>query len=198
VDRTDAGVLPAQRAVLLDRIAAYRHASGLASVTLPSPWQIPLPDAEPVEVERVPAPEPLPEDVYPELPEAVPTDHFRGAAEVIEEPERTPVYPAAETPRTRLEVRAEYVPETPEYTEYKHEYAHPDAVPTPSTPDEEPEDDSPPPPAEDTLTARARADFLHDLVDGSAPSIRALKDRYSIGQTRATRIKAELENGLTS
>jgi hypothetical protein len=195
VDRTDAGVLPAQRAVLLDRIAAYRHASGLASVDLPSPWSpisVDVIHTDPaVEVERLPSPEALPEYMYPELPEAVPADHFTDVHKAIEEPERVLVYPAATAPRPRLEVRAEYVPETPEYT-------HPDGVPVPSTPDEEPEDDSPPPPAEDTLTPRARADFLHDLVDGSAPSIRALKDRYSIGQTRATRIKAELENGLTS
>ncbi|MFI0897083.1 hypothetical protein [Streptomyces sp. NPDC020983] len=40
VDRTDAGVLPEQRAVLLDRLAAYRGAADLASMSLPAPWAV--------------------------------------------------------------------------------------------------------------------------------------------------------------
>lgn len=186
VDRTDAGVLAEQRAVLLERIAAHRHASALATVTLPSPWEIP---AEPisvdvihtdplVEVERVPAPQPVPEvqaEAYPQIAAGVPgPDSELSPADASRRREALAVL-AAEAPRTRAEVRAEYVPD----------------------PYPEPFDDSPPPPGEDTLTPRARADFLQDLVDGAAPSIRTLKDRYAIGQTRATRIKAELENGLT-
>ncbi|MFF5004126.1 hypothetical protein ACFY3G_14925 [Streptomyces phaeochromogenes] len=44
----------------------------------------------------------------------------------------------------------------------------------------------------DELTVRARADFEQLLTDGRAPSIRALRDTYSIGQPRAQRIQAEL------
>lgn len=39
VDHTDAGVLPTQREVLLNRLAAYRSAAELATVPLPSPWR---------------------------------------------------------------------------------------------------------------------------------------------------------------
>lgn len=46
--------------------------------------------------------------------------------------------------------------------------------------------------AEDELTTRAREDFEQLLNDGRAPSIRALRDTYSIGQPRAQRIQAEL------
>lgn len=38
VDRTDAGLMPAQREALLNRLAAYRTAAGLATMPLPSPW----------------------------------------------------------------------------------------------------------------------------------------------------------------
>jgi hypothetical protein len=60
----------------------------------------------------------------------------------------------------------------------------------------EPDDDSPPPPGEDTLTATARRDFLADLLDGRTPGIRALKERYGVGQPRATRIRDELKAAL--
>jgi hypothetical protein len=218
VDRTDAGVLVEQRAVLLERIAAYRHASGLASVTLPSPWDIPAEAAETsklyniqpdpgVEVERVPAPEPLPEYAYPALPAPVPAAPVAVPAgarllPIVARPEptdfpagsmsATPVL-AAEPPRTRAEVHAKYVPE---YIDAPGLLLGPDG-PEPE-PEPEPFDDSPPPPAEDTLTARARADFLDDLVGGTAPSIRTLKDRYGIGQDRASRIQTEMKKALTS
>jgi hypothetical protein len=61
----------------------------------------------------------------------------------------------------------------------------------------EPTDDSPPPPAEDDLTAQARRDFLADLVEQRLPSIRALKDRYGVGQPRATRIQTDLKASLS-
>lgn len=175
VDRTDAGVLPEQRAVLLDRIAAYRHASRLASVNLPNPWEIPV---AVVDIERVPAPEVQPAEVYPELPAAVPADHFREMPEVVEEPERVPVYPASEYTPEAVPEHSEYAPE---YSEYIPEYA-----PEPE------EDDSPPPPGEDTYTATARAEWHDDLTVGRAPSIRTLKNRFAIGQPRAERIRSEL------
>lgn len=190
VDHTDAGVLPEQRAVLLDRIAAYQHAAGLATVTLPSPWQTLAQDSTvAVEVDRVPAPAPVPEvqaAAYPQLPAAVPKVVPAGVhllpLMARPTPAPAPAVLASAAPRTRPEVRAEYVPQT------AAQPADVDPV--------EPEDDSPPPPAEDTLTARARADFLSDLIDGALPTYRALKERYGIGQQRATRIRAELEKGL--
>lgn len=67
----------------------------------------------------------------------------------------------------------------------------------PEGPDHELGDDSPPPPGEDTLTAGAREEFAQVLASGVAPSIRTLKSRYGIGQTRATRIRTELETSET-
>lgn len=76
VDRTDAGVLEAQRAVLLDRLAAYRGAAELASMDLPAPWAtavVPsaiVTESVAVEVatERVPGPVP---EVYPAIAQPV-------------------------------------------------------------------------------------------------------------------------------
>lgn len=206
VDHTDAAVLPAQRAVLLDRIAAHHHAAALATVALPSPWQTapaPAPDATAgVEVERVPAPVPVPEvqaTAYPQLPpaaRAVPQAVPAGARllPLVARPAPVPAPSvlAAEPPRTRAEVRAEYVPEAPE----PGEYATSQITRMMLAEQAEPVDDSPPPPAEDTLTARARADFLSDLVAGDLPTYRALKAKYGIGQIRAERIRAELERFL--
>ncbi|MFF1732036.1 hypothetical protein [Streptomyces sp. NPDC058247] len=45
---------------------------------------------------------------------------------------------------------------------------------------------------EDDLTATARDDFAELLAEGRPPSIRVLRDTYSIGQPRAQRIQAEL------
>jgi hypothetical protein len=45
---------------------------------------------------------------------------------------------------------------------------------------------------EDELTVRAREDFEQLLAKGRAPSIRSLRDTYSIGQPRAQRIQSEL------
>lgn len=186
VDRTDAGVLEDQRAVLLDRIAAYRGAGELASMELPTPWaNRPEPAAVEVEIERVPEPEVQPEYAYPELSSDVPEAYPQILAGVPgPDSELYPAAPsgsrepvavlAAEGPRTRPGVRAEYVPEV----------------------EHEPEDDSPPPPGEDLLTEQARRDFLADLVDNITPSIRTLRARYGIGQTRATRIRDELKKAL--
>lgn len=72
------------------------------------------------------------------------------------------------------------------------------AVPAPDTDTDTP-DTLPLPPgyeradgAEDDLTDKARGDFAELLAKGRAPSIRALRDTYSIGQPRAQRIQAEL------
>lgn len=147
---------------------------------------------EPVEPEPVPAPEVQPDTAYPEIPavpEAAPTnvdDVNVGPADgalvmhgvngdIVHQlssdvngdiPAQADLVLAAEAPRTRTEVHAEYVPEDG--------------------------DDSPPPPAEDTYTSKARADFADDLAAGRTPTIRTLRDTYSIGQVRAQRIQREL------
>jgi hypothetical protein len=198
VDRTDAGVLDTQRAVLLDRIAAYRGAAELASMALPAPWQArPEPAAVEVEIERVPAPQPVPEvrpEAYPQILAGVPGPDSELAPEAPSPSREPAAVLAAEGPRTRTEVRAEYVPEPTEYT-----IAQIARMMTgqPTQAALEPDDDSPPPPGEDNLTATARGDFLDVLVDGVTPSIRDLKSRYGIGQPRATRIQNELKKALT-
>lgn len=195
VDRTDAAVLPEQRDVLRDRIAAYRHADGLAEVSLPSPWEPVTPPPAPVELEPVPeVPEAYP-STRPPVPAAVPAGarllpivarpepepaenrrHYEALLRNLVRPGKADVL-AAEQPRTRPEVRAEYVPDGPE-----------DDVPDP---EDEPVDDSPPPPAEDNLTAQARIDFTDLFQSGSLPTYEALKLRYKIGQDRAKRIRDE-------
>ncbi|MFI8988642.1 hypothetical protein ACIG63_27140 [Streptomyces antimycoticus] len=193
VDRTDAAVLPEQRDVLRDRIAAYRHADGLAKLDLPSPWEPIAPAPAQVDLEPVPD---VPE-AYPSTPRPVPPAVPAGARmlPIIARPERqqyrldsfaeqwVPAKPqrvlAAEPPRTRPEVHAEYVPDVPE-----------DDVP-----EDEPVDDSPPPPAEDNLTAQARGDFRADFMAGVLPTYGDLKTRYKIGQDRAKRIRDEFLRG---
>lgn len=174
VDRTDAGILPEQQAVLLDRIAAYRGAASLASMELTAPWQrTPEPAAVEVEIERVPAPLPVPEvqpEAYPQILAGVPGPDSELSPTAYPGSREPVAVLAAEGTRTRPGVHAEYVPEV--------------------------EDDSPPPPGEDTLTAKARADFLGDLANGRVPSIRDLKARYRVAQTRATRIQTELKRYL--
>lgn len=97
-----------------------------------------------------------------------------------------------ELPRTRPYPAAYPQPEQDE-----HEHAA-DGVPD-DEPDRDTPDTPPLPPgyaradgAEDDLTAKAREDFEQLLADGRAPSIRSLRDTYSIGQPRAQRIQAEL------
>lgn len=130
----------------------------------------PLPEVyPPAEVQRdTPTPEPV--EQAPALP-------ILGPFASLEELPRTPSYPQ---------------PEQAEPTRV------PDAVPAPDTDTDTP--DTLPLPAgykradgaEDDLTERARADFEQLLTDGRAPSIRSLRDTYSIGQPRAQRIQAEL------
>jgi hypothetical protein len=187
VDRTDAGVLAEQRTVLLDRLAAYRGATALASMDLPAPWAVvggaPTTGAEPeppaVTVERVPDAVP---EAYPEIAPTVPA-----VPAAVPGPEVTPApdEPDAETLTTGQRFRRRF---GEEFTDdwFAAERAG-----------REPDDDSPPPPGEDTLTFHARRDFLADLMDGSTPSIRTLRGRYGIGQPRATRIQTELKAALS-
>jgi hypothetical protein len=150
---------------------------------------------------------------------------------VAEAPPAPPVYSAVEADRTRVEVRAEYVPElastpTPGVLA-EASTADVDVLadgvqggdvpghPGPDVPAEPavastPEPDvpqkvrvtkqrprkaaptAPPAESEDELTVKARGDFADVLADGRLPSIRALKNQYSIGQPRAEKIRAQL------
>jgi hypothetical protein len=134
------------------------------------------PTAPPAEyaaaVERVPVPAPAPPapEAYPALPEPVPAvpEAVPAGVQLLPivarpEPVAADATFAAEPPRTRTQVHAEYTPETPE-----------DAVP-----DAEP----------DPLTAFGLGDtaqqFRDELLAGEVPSIRSIKDRVRCGQSRA-------------
>lgn len=128
-------------------------------------------------------------EVYPEpevqrdTPPTVPTPEVPalpvlGPFASLEELPRTPTYPEA-------------YPQPDQDRHDRGDDTVPGAHPGTDTPD------TPPLPdgytaAEDELTARARTDFADVLEDGRAPSIRALRDTYSIGQPRARRIQSEL------
>lgn len=199
VDRTDAGVLEGQRAVLLERLAAYRGAAVLASMDLPAPWESPAEPAvnvrdtnmNPVDLERVPEPEPAPEYVYPALPRAVPDVVPPGVRLLPLTARPTPAPPESTGSVPGAGVRVDTV------QQFRDRIGDEAFLALWPEPQPEPVDDSPPPPGEDTLTATARADFLDRLVDGGTPSIRDLKARYVIGQSRATRIQTELKKRLT-
>jgi hypothetical protein len=108
--------------------------------------------------------------------------------------------PAVEAPALRT--LGPFVPlaELPRITAYpspeqdQHDRPEDDA----HTPDTEPDTADTPPlppgykPVEDELTTTARMDFRDLLDEGRAPSIRVLRDTYSIGQPRAQRIQGEL------
>ena len=122
-------------------------------------------------------------------------------------PDTPPVAPAAEAPALPVLgpfASLEQLPRTAAYPQVypgaeqdEHDRV-PDGVPGPDTETDTP-DTLPLPPgyaradgAEDDLTGQARTDFADLLADGRAPSIRSLRDTYSIGQPRAQRIQAEL------
>jgi hypothetical protein len=156
-------------------------------------------DSPAVRAERVPgdAPAvPAASEVYPELPPPVPEPVPPGVrvlpivprqapAEVPTAPEqpepKTPVL-AAETPRTREVVHAEYVPEA---TEDRWETP---GNPAPPSGAEAVEDG----PQEDPLTGQVRRRHAELLTAGRTPSIRQLR-AYGIGQDRAKRIQDELK-----
>ena len=191
VDRTDAGVLDTQRAVLLDRLAAYRGAGALASMDLAAPWGV-VAEAGPA-VSDGPAPEsesvPVPEAAVKAYPASLSPvlDAVPAGARLL------PLVALPEPALNGVSRRGEYtsgsVADRPrqQIGDDRFNALWPD----------EPEDDSPPPPGEDTLTASARRDFLADLMEGTVPSIRTLKDKYGVGQARATRIQTELKKGLS-
>jgi hypothetical protein len=180
VGKAQAGASDEQREKLLGLLAARRHAASLATIDLPSPWQAePEPVVEytePVAAEPYPAPTNavpqgarlLPIVARPE-PQQYALDPFR---EQMVPVEQAPVL-AAEAPRTRTEVHAEYVPEEP-----------PEPVP----------DQTEGNPAQvDPLSQLgldwAAEQFKAELLAGDVPSIRAIKDRLHVGQNRAKEIQ---------
>jgi hypothetical protein len=122
------------------------------------------------ETESVPA---VPEPVRP-LPEVVPEGVRLLPIVARPAPVSKALVPAAEAPRTRTQVRAEYVPD--EVWQQDHEYLM-------RTPDV---DESP-------LTQHglglAAEHFKEELLAGRVPSIRAIKERLSVGQNRAKEIQ---------
>ncbi|GAA2441397.1 hypothetical protein [Streptomyces glaucus] len=190
VGKAQAGASEEQRTKLLELLAARRHASALATIDLPSPWQPepePAPEYdEPKELEYVP-------EAYPEPPQAVPAgvrllpivarpepqtyrlDHM--TQQWV--PSEQPAVLAAETPRTRAEVHAEYVPEEP-------------TEPVPAAESN--------PAQEDPLTELglgwAAEQFKDELLAGDVPSIREIKARLRVGQTRAKQLQDGFREAL--
>ena len=164
----------------------------------------PSEDAPAVEVDTAPAPEPaaVPEpvpaeprvpEVYPQPPEAVPAgvrllpivarptpqrDEIRDEIPAPEPAPRAPVL-AAEPPRTRTVVHAEYVPEEPEPAEPERLVEEPEAPRPPADPGPDWTDEQ--------LAEHARQNL-------KSTSIRSLRAEYGIGQTRAERIQAALRD----
>lgn len=198
VGKAQAGASQEQRQLLLDLLAARRHATSLATVDLPSPWNASArATRQPATVEPVPAP--VPEAAS--TPEYTPPPASRGelapplqagpapvAESDVLDSDGASEYAAgwpvsATSTRTRPAVHLPYLPEerpSPDRPE-------PDVDETGPEKGEEPFDASPPPPEEDLLTSQVRGDFRGDL-----PSFRALKETYGIGQRRAQRIRNEL------
>lgn len=108
-----------------------------------------------------------PEGAHPVRTPAVPEPHPAPGEGVPESPDTCREFPpeaAGPTPAVLAERAARTRPEV------RAEYA----------------------PGEDEYTADARAYFAEALRDGSVPSVRTLRERYSIGQARAQRIRDEL------
>lgn len=181
VGKAQAGASAEQRARLLELLAARRHAAALATIDLPSPWQdAPEPEAVPAVPEAYPVlPNAVPEGarLLPIVARPVPRTYMRDSFNETWVPADPPAVLAAETPRTRAEVHAEYVPE-----------------PVPDgTVDGTNADGQGNPAQEDPLTEMglgwAAEQFKNELLAGDIPSIRAIKSRLSVGQNRATEIQ---------
>ncbi|MDX2679277.1 hypothetical protein [Streptomyces soliscabiei] len=141
-------------------------------------------------------PEPAPAPAVSAAPETYPTVEVQRDTPAAEPVEQAPTIPVL-GPFASLE-------RLPRITAYPEVYPGPqqdehgradDDVPAPDTPADTPDTPPLPPgytPVEDELTTTARMDFADLLGDGRAPSIRTLRDTYSIGQPRAQRIQSEL------
>jgi hypothetical protein len=143
---------------------------------------------EDVQVERVPdavpdVPEAYPaiETAVPAVPEAVPAGVHLLPIVARPAPAGKPLVAAAEAPRTRPEVHAEYVPD--EVWQSDHEYVmrsvHADEEDNPAQAD----------PLTEMGLGWAAEQFKEELLAGEMPSIRAIKSRLSVGQPRAKEIQ---------
>lgn len=179
VGRAQVGANPEQRDALLQLLAARLHSSALATLALPSPWEVAAPQVVAPAVEAVveDVPEVVIERVVAQPIPAAPAVTYPVLAEpALPTPAPPVAVLAAEAPRTRTQVRAEYVPD-------------PAPAPVPATDTDAPGDE---------LTTAARTYYRELLANGRTPSIRTLRDMYSVGQQRATRIQTELRKGLPS
>ncbi|MER5822454.1 hypothetical protein ABT086_09280 [Streptomyces mirabilis] len=136
-------------------------------------------------VERVPDVYPVLETAVPAVPEAVPAGVRLLPIVARPEPVETVGVAAAEPPRTRPEVHAEYVPEpVPDWT-VSGTYADEDGNPT----EPDPTDDGYGDPLSEYGLGLAAEAFKEQLLDGDVPSIRAIKTQLSVGQPRAKEIQ---------
>lgn len=147
----------------------------------PVPAVSAVPEAyPPVEVQRdTPAPEPV--EQAPALPVLGPFASLEELPRIRPYPE---AYPVPEQEEHRRAVDGAPATDTGTGT--------PDTLPLPpgyERLDDGQDDEAG---AEDDLTEQARTDFAQLLAEGRAPSIRSLRDTYSIGQPRAQRIQGEL------
>ncbi|MFE2466256.1 hypothetical protein [Streptomyces mirabilis] len=143
-------------------------------------------------VERVPEAYPVLETAVPAVPEAVPAGVR--LLPIVARPEavETVRAVAAEPPRTRSEVHAEYVPEpVPDWT-VSGEYADKDGNPT----EPDPTDDGYGDPLSEYGLGLAAEAFKEQLLDGDVPSIRAIKTQLSVGQPRAKEIQDGFRQAL--
>ncbi|WP_240964281.1 hypothetical protein [Streptomyces sp. C1-2] len=177
VGKAQAGASEEQRVKLLDLLAARRHAASLATIDLPSPWQAaPEPVieyVEPVAVEAYPAPpNAVPEGarLLPIIARPKPKQYLLDSFREQMVPVEPPAVLAAEAPRTRAEVRAEYVPEEVREAEGEGNPAQAD-------------------PLTELGLGWAAEQFRAELLAGDVPSIRAIKERLHVGQSRATEIQ---------
>lgn len=178
VARAGVGANPEQLEVMMQQLAARRGAGELHTVQLLSPFEPRKPAEDAVTVERIAAePEvypaleaPVPEG-YPQPSNAVPAGvrplplmTLCGLPPALPKP--VPV-PAAEYPRTRPQVHAEYVPEDDDPDD--EETAGPDQILNP-----------------DPLARQIHTDF----PDGVG--VQRMKAIYKIGLPRAQRIRDQL------
>jgi hypothetical protein len=180
VGKAQAGASDEQRQKLLDLLAARRHAASLATIDLPSPWQAdpePVVEyAEPVDVEPYPEPSnAVPEGtrLLPIVARPEPRQYARDPFREQLVPVETPAVLAAEAPRTRAEVHAEYVPDEQD-------------EPVPDGGEGNPAQGDP---LTEMGLGWAAEQFKGQLLQGDIPSIRDIKSQLSVGQNRAKEIQ---------
>ncbi|MGW2169017.1 hypothetical protein ACWC1C_00630 [Streptomyces sp. NPDC001705] len=167
--------------VVLWRVHALRRHEQTAPE--PAPADVPEQPAAQPKTESVPAaPEPVREAprAVPDGVQLLPTFECRGELHRALRNERPALVPAAEYTRTRAEVHAEWT--------VPGDYADADGNPTEA-------DDAP---LTEYGLGLAAEEFKEELFAGKVPSIRAIKDRLSVGQNRAKEIQDGLRKALAA